>query len=171
MDMDHDFSFFERVIDNISSRLPGMPKNRVVLNRLFFYVFKELDDSYNQCLADYGLNSTSFLALAMLYSNEGTRFNPCDLSDALISSRTNVTRLVNELVGAGWVERQASTEDRRRIELSLTEAGSALVETVLPVIWDLVRDQWSDFSQVEMVEFDRLLRKLLAGLGKPGGSA
>lgn len=168
--MNHDFSFFELGIDRISRRLPGMPKDRVVLNRLFFFVFKELDDLYNQRLSGYGLNSTAFLALAMLYSSEGTRLNPCDLSDALISSRTNVTRLADELVGAGWVVRQASTEDRRRIELSLTEAGCALVESVLPVIWDLVREQWSDFSQAEIVEFDRLLRKLLAGLGKPGKS-
>lgn len=167
MGMDHGFSFFELGIDKIARRLPGMPQDRVVLNRLFFFVFKELDDSYNQRLADHGLNSTSFLALAMLYSSEGARFNPCDLSDALISSRTNVTRLANELVDAGWVERQASTEDRRRIELSLTETGCTLVEKVLPVIWDLVRDQWADFSRAEIVEFDRLLRKLLAGLGKP----
>ncbi|MGE5320928.1 MAG: MarR family transcriptional regulator [Hyphomicrobiaceae bacterium] len=165
--MDHAFSFFELGIDRISQRLPGMPKDRVVLNRLFFFVFKELDDLYNQRLADYGLNSTAFLALAMLYSSEGAPLNPRDLSDALISSRTNVTRLSDELVSAGWVERQASTEDRRRVELSLTAAGSALVERVLPVIWDLVREQWSDFSAAEVAEFDRLLRKLLTGLGKP----
>jgi MarR family transcriptional repressor of emrRAB len=166
--MDHDFSFFELGIDRISRHLPGMPKDRVVINRLLFFVFKELDDSYNQRLADYGLNSTTFLALAMLYSSEGSQLNPCDLSDALISSRTNVTRLTNELVEAGWVKRQPSTEDRRRIELSLSKTGRALVERVLPVIWDLVRDQWSDFSSAEIVEFDRLLRKLFAGLGKPG---
>ena len=168
--MKHDFSYFEQGIDRISRRLPGMPKDRVVINRLFFFVFKELDDRYNRHLADFGLNSTAFLALAMLYSGEGIRFNPCDLSDALVSSRTNVTRLTDELVGAGWVARQASTEDRRRVELSLTEAGAALVERVLPVVWDLIRAQWSDFSPEEVVEFDRLLRKLLTGLGKAGSS-
>lgn len=169
--MEHEFSFFELGIDRISRRLPGMPRDRVVINRLFFFVFKALDDTYNRRLADYGLNSTTFLALAMLYSSEDSPLNPCDLSDALIASRTNVTRLADELVGAGWVARKASTEDRRRVELSLTEAGSALVERVLPAIWDLVREQWSDFSAAEIAEFDRLLRKLLAGLGRPGTTA
>jgi MarR family transcriptional regulator, negative regulator of the multidrug operon emrRAB len=168
--MNQDFSFFEHGIDRVSRRLPGMPRDQVVLNRLFFFVFKELDELYNQRLAHHGLNSTTFLALVMLYSSEGARLNPCDLSDALVSSRTNVTRLTDELVGAGWVQRQASSEDRRRIELSLTGSGSALVETVLPVVWDLVRDQWSDFSQAEIVEFNRLLRKLLAGPQKAGKS-
>jgi MarR family transcriptional repressor of emrRAB len=147
-----------------------MPKDRVVLNRLFFFVFKELDDRYNQRLAEHSLNSTTFLALAMMYGNVENRLNPSDLSDALISSRTNVTRLTDEMVGAGWVTRQASTEDRRRIELSLTEAGQVLVERVLPVIWALVDEQWSGFSALEIVEFDRLLRKLMAALDKPGNT-
>ncbi len=166
--MSHDFSFFELGIDRIARRLPGMPRDRVVLNRLFFFVFKELDERYNQRLAEHGLNSTAFLALAMLYGNEDNRLNPSDLSDALISSRTNVTRLSDELVAAGWVRRQASTEDRRRVELSLSDAGLALVEKVLPQVWELVGEQWLDFSPDEVAEFDRLLRKLLTGLGKPG---
>ena len=164
--MTHDFSRFELGIDRVSQRLPGMPRDRVVLNRLFFFVFKELDGRYNERLADYGLNSTTFLALAMLYGNEGYRLNPRDLSDALVSSRTHVTRLADEMVSAGWVDRQTSTEDRRRVELTLTAAGHALVERVLPVIWTLVDEQWSDFSASEVVEFDRLLRKLLTSLGK-----
>lgn len=168
--MNHDFSFFEQGIDRISRRLPGMPKDRVLVNRLFFFVFKALDDRYNQRLADYGLNSTALLALAMLYGSEEARLNPCDLSDALISSRTNVTRLADELVGAGWVERRPSTEDRRRVELSLTAAGRALVERALPAVWNLVLAQWADFSETEIAEFDRLLRKLLVGLQQAGAS-
>ena len=42
--MVQDFAYFERGIDRISRQLPGMPRDRVVLNRLFFSVFKELDE-------------------------------------------------------------------------------------------------------------------------------
>src|SRR3569832_1631770 len=91
-----------------------MPQDRVVLNRLFFYVFKELDDVYNQHLSEFGLNSSSFLALAMILSSEDNRLNPSHLSDALIASRTNVTRLADDLVGSGWVSRKPCTQDRRR---------------------------------------------------------
>jgi len=166
--VNHNFSFFELGIERVFRRLPGMPRDRVVLNRLFFFLFKELDERYNRRLAAHGLNSTTFLALAMLYGSADSRLNPSDLSDALISSRTNVTRLADELVGAGWVDRQPSHEDRRRVELSLTAAGTSLVESVLPEIWAFVQEQWVDFSAAEVVEFDRLLRKLLAGLDRPG---
>ena len=143
-----------------------MPQDRVVLNRLFFFVFKELDEIYNRHLAEFGLNTSSFLALAMLMSCENDRLNPCNLSNALIASRTNVTRLADELVGAGWVERHPSTEDRRRVDLTLTETGRTLVLKVLPKVWKLIENQWSDFSREEVVQFDYLLRKMLGGLNR-----
>lgn len=156
-----DFAYFEQGIDRIARQLPGMPQDRVVINRLFFFVFKELDEVYNRFLAEFGLNSSSFLALAMLLSSEDNRLNPCHLSNALIASRTNVTRLSDDLVDAGWVDRKPSTEDRRRIELSLTESGRALVLQILPKVWQLIELQWAEFSAAEIAEFDRLLRKLM----------
>ena len=169
--MNLDFSYFENGIDRIARQLPGMPQDRVVLNRLFFYVFKELDDVYNQHLSAYGLNSSTFLALAMILSSQDNRLNPCHLSDALIASRTNVTRLADELVAAGWVDRSPSTQDRRRVELSLTPDGRKLILKVLPLIWERIEQQWIDFSPAEVAEFDRLLRKMLAGLGRLGAAS
>lgn len=159
-----DFSSYRQGIERVSQQSPTMPKDRVVLNRLFFFIFKELDESYNRLLAEYGLNSSSFLALVMLLSREDNRLNPCHLSDALIASRTNVTRMTDELVHAGWIDRKPSMEDRRRVDLSLTEPGHALVMRALPAIWGLIEQQWAEFTPAEVTEFDRLLHKLLAGL-------
>jgi MarR family transcriptional repressor of emrRAB len=162
--MKHSFSDFEQGIERVSRRLPGMPKEKVLLNRLFFHAFREVHDHYNRFLARHGLNSTNFLALIMIFHSEDNKLNPCALSDCLLSSRTNVTRLADELVQAGWVERQASTEDRRRIELSLTPAGQALMENLLPRIWEHITLQWAQFSAEEMHCFKGLLHKLLANL-------
>jgi MarR family transcriptional regulator, negative regulator of the multidrug operon emrRAB len=162
--MNHTFAFFEQGINRVAMRHPGLPQDQVVLNRLLHFVVRTLDDRYDRFLATYGLNSTSFLALAMIYSSEGNRLNPSDLSDALISSRTNVTRLSNELTEAGWVDRRPSSEDRRRVELSMTGAGSALLETVFPDIWAHITRQWTGFTKAELKELERLLRKLLGGL-------
>lgn len=162
--MIQDFAYFEQGIDRISRQLPGMPQERVVLNRLFFYLFKELDETYNRLLSGFGLNTSALLALAMLMGSEENRLNPCDLSEALIASRTNVTRLADELEAAGWVARSPSMEDRRRVDLTLTEEGRAMVRKVLPELWKLIELQWADFSAGEVAEFDRLLRKMLNGL-------
>lgn len=162
--MNLDFTYFENGIGRIAGQLSGMPQDRVVINRLFFYIFNELDDVYNKILLEFDLNSSTFLALAMILSSEGNRLNPSHLGDALIASRTNVTRLSDDLVSSGWVSRKPSTQDRRRVELSLTPSGRKLILKVLPVVWQRIEQQWIDFSPAEVVEFDRLLRKMLEGL-------
>jgi MarR family transcriptional repressor of emrRAB len=91
----------------------------------------------------------------------------------MVSSRTNITRLSDKLVKKGWVERNTSGEDRRRVVLSLTRKGRELVETVLPHQWHDYRELWSDFGPDELEQFERLLRKLLVRLDEslPEGRA
>ncbi len=158
------FLRFEQRIDRIASKLPGMPHQQIILTRLFFFVFKNLNDSLNQTLASFGLNTASLFALAMLFASEGNKLNPSDLSDALISSRANVTRLVDELVLNGWVKRHECVTDRRRIDLTLTPEGKTLTANVMPSLWQRLSAVWSDFSDNESVEFEHALRQLLRGI-------
>jgi len=72
--------------------------------------------------------------------------------------------MTDELVDSGWVIRSPGTQDRRRVELSLTPSGRQLILKVLPAIWKRIEQQWSDFSPDEVAEFGRLLRKMLDGL-------
>lgn len=160
--MDSQFSHFEKRIRRVAERNPGMPTGNVTLTRMFFYIFKALEDNANHFLAEYGLNNTHYIALMMIYSSEGNMLNPCKLSESLLSSRANITRLMDELVVNGWVERQGSTEDRRRVELSLTPDGVALVEKILPRNWERINDLWAEFSAEEIKLTEKMLRKLLS---------
>lgn len=158
------FSYFEQSIERASQLVEGMPLQQVVLNRLMLHVFRELQERQNRFLMEFGLNGSSFLALAMILSADGGCLNPCDLSDGLMASRANVTRVVDQLVAAGWVERNTSDDDRRRIVLSVTPSGRDLLETILPRLWQGTETLWSLFSQQEQAQMNRLLRKLLVKL-------
>jgi MarR family transcriptional repressor of emrRAB len=102
--------------------------------------------------------------LAMYACPQQTLF-PSDISDTLDSSRTNATRIVDELVRNGWATRIPCEEDRRKIRLELTAAGLELVEKLLPVSRASHRALWQDFDQEEMQLMEKLMRKLLAKLG------
>jgi DNA-binding MarR family transcriptional regulator len=54
------------------------------------------------------------------------RFGPCsmsELADFSAVDRTTLTRTVDQLVGAGYVERGMSPTDRRQVLLTITPAG------------------------------------------------
>ncbi|MHB1300714.1 MAG: MarR family transcriptional regulator [Burkholderiales bacterium] len=159
--MNSSFQPFEDRINHFAGQHPDAPKREIILSRLYFHVFKELNDRQNLHLSRFGLNSSGWFTLVMIYSTPGNSINPCNLSDAMVSSRTNITRLSDELVDKGWVERKPSREDRRKIVLSLTPCGRELVESILPHQWDYHRELWSGFDAGEIEQFESLLRKLL----------
>lgn len=160
------FSFFEQGIARVAAERPAMPRQRIMLNRLCVYMFKSLDETYNQHLAVHGLTTSSLLALVMLLGSEDNCLNPCDLSAALVASRTNITRLSDDLVAGGWVSRTPCQTDRRRILLALTPEGRERLLNLLPAIWELVTAQWADFTEEELQTLERLLRKMNSGLAR-----
>ena len=76
-----------------------------------------------------------------------------------------VTRVADELVEKGWVERCPCGEDRRQVYLRLTKAGYAFLEPLLPTQRERHRRLWASFTKADMQTMEGLLRKLLTQLG------
>lgn len=162
--VDECFQEFEARMHAVGRQFPGLPRQEVMLVRLAHMVYKRLDEVISRHLAPHELSSSQWLALILIYSSAEGAILPSEISHIADSSRTNVTRLVDELVAKGWVSRTHSQEDRRKITLALTNAGASLVERVLPVLWEAYRKLWAPFSAEEMAEMERLQRKLLQSL-------
>lgn len=80
-------------------------------------------------LADVdGVTLPQFRALVLVSSRDRTTVS--DLADALGIHATSATRLCDRLVRKRLIRRAEATEDRRRIELHLSAAGSRLVDRV-----------------------------------------
>jgi DNA-binding MarR family transcriptional regulator len=74
---------------------------------------------------DPDVTVTQFRALVLLDGDPGMR--AASLADALAVSPSTATRMCDRLVRSGLVLREASTEDRREVRLSLTPAGTKVV--------------------------------------------
>lgn len=156
---------FERAMEGVSARYPGAPYQEILLTRLYYHLLPRMGDYFNARLQQFGINETQFLAIMSLFAFGEGAANPSDLSNCLDSSRTNITRVADELVKHGWVERHHCAEDRRKLNLKLTPAGFALAESMLPEMRAAQRELWQDFSADEKNLLEGLLRKLLARLG------
>jgi len=163
--MNKSFHQLEQAVDRIESRFPGGPRQEVILTRLYYHIMPRLTGYLNDGLKEYGLNESLWMSLVAMYACPHQTLFPSDISDTLDSSRTNATRIVDELVRNDWATRIPCAEDRRKIKLELTEKGLALVEELLPVSRACHRDLWQDYSPEEMQLLEGLMRKLLAKLG------
>jgi DNA-binding MarR family transcriptional regulator len=78
-----------------------------------------------QLVADHGLTINDFEALLHLSRAEQGRMRRVDLAEKLILTASGVTRLLDGLEQAGFVDRAACASDRRVAYAVLTETGRA----------------------------------------------
>ena len=159
-------SKFEQHLDKFGQQMPGLPRQEVLLTRLQFMIHKKFNELVNHNLQPFGLNDTVWTALIMIYSSEEKYIYPSDLSQVIVSSRTNVTRLADEMVEKGWIDRTGCASDRRKIILTLTRSGVELIETIIPHQWRLYQAIWSEFTGDERKVFDDLQRRLFHKLSQ-----
>ena len=84
-----------------------------------------MNERATKLLEPTGLTMVGYITMMVLYSRAENLANPSELSDATGETRGNMTRICDELVDRGWLRRVPNAEDRRRVDLSLTDAGIA----------------------------------------------
>ena len=85
----------------------------------------------------------------------------------LFCDRPTATVVIRNLGKRGWVKREKDEHDRRQIRVILTAAGRAKLNEVECSPWNGPAQRvapLTGFSQAEIAELNRLLRKLSDGL-------
>ncbi len=72
-------------------------------------------------LKEYDLTPNEYAVLSCLYNNISG--NPCDIAEYLRMDRGYITRRIDKLEKKGLVTRKIDKEDRRFIEINLTNKG------------------------------------------------
>lgn len=166
--MDSSFTPIEQMLKFRASRHEDFPYQEILLTRLCMHMQSKLLENRNKMLKAQGINETLFMALITLESQENHSIQPSELSCALGSSRTNATRIADELEKRGWIERRESDNDRRCLHLQLTEKGHEFLREVLPPQHNCLHQLWSALSTTEKDQLEQITRKLLPS--RPDGT-
>lgn len=83
-----------------------------------------------------------------------------DLADALHVSRPTVTSMLQKMEAAGTIERRDDAHDSRITRVYATAEGRQVAEQLDTVHRELIASTFGTFSEVELVEFKRLLDTL-----------
>lgn len=154
--MDSSFTPIEQMLKFRASRHEDFPYQEILLTRLCMHMQSKLLENRNKMLKAQGINETLFMALITLESQENHSIQPSELSCALGSSRTNATRIADELEKRGWIERRESDNDRRCLYLQLTEKGHEFLREVLPPQHNCLHQLWSALSTTEKDQLEQI---------------
>ena len=83
-----------------------------------------------------------------------------ELSDQLALTTGGITRLVDRMSSAGYLERRPCPTDRRVLYAAITPAGHAALAPALKAHASALREVFDGFSAVDLTRLDALLDRL-----------
>jgi len=117
-----------------------------------------------ELVAEHGLTINDFEALLRLARADDRRLRRVDLAAELLLTASGVTRLLDGLERAGFVERATCASDRRVVYAVLTDAGRAKLEEASKSHVVAVRELFDGrFSDEEATQLAHLLGRLPGG--------
>jgi DNA-binding MarR family transcriptional regulator len=130
---------------------------RVCTNRLL----PQMDSLFE----DQELTFSQWTTLVALH--DGRITSAGDLAHNICHDAGSLTRLVDEMVRRGLVNRGRSESDRRVVTLALTPRGRSLVEALAPKVMEFWNGLLAGFSHAEIDTLINLLTRLvIAAEGK-----
>lgn len=129
-----------------------------------------MDRLDHELQAEQGLLLTWYEVLLHLAEAPDDRLRLSDLASRLLVSRSGITRLVDRMVGAGLIERQACPTDRRGSFAVLTGDGRARLRRAAPVHLRGIEEHFARHLRPEEVGPVRAAMERLAASG-PGAAA
>lgn len=109
--------------------------------------------------AQWGLTDNHYNVLRIL-NGQAAPISQAEISRLMLSSRANVTKLIDLLEGRGLVGRQ-SCDDRRVNLVALTEAGAEFIAATLPTVAGFANETMKTLTRAEQKALFELLGKLL----------
>jgi DNA-binding MarR family transcriptional regulator len=109
----------------------------------------------------HGLTLSDFDVLVQLLHAEGNRLRRVDLARTVLLTASGITRLLDGLERAGWVEKQHCASDARVTYAALTQAGIEKIASARSSHHADIEELFgSRFSEDEKATLDELLARL-----------
>jgi len=112
----------------------------------------------DRIFTDHELSFPQWIALLKL--NEGITLTASELCRVMRHDNGALTRLLDQLEERGYLVRQRSLQDRRVVDLQITDAGRLKVKELTPQVVNKLNEALKPFSPDEFTELTRLLVKL-----------
>lgn len=126
----------------------------IVLSRASKVVLEEA----NKLIETYDLNPTEFAVLELLHHKGRQPIQK--IGQKILLRSGSMTYVVDKLEKRGLLERVSSMEDKRITYMSITPAGTALIEEIFPSHEENIAGIMSTLSAEEQEHAIHLLKKL-----------
>lgn len=116
-------------------------------------------DQVSRELKEYGIYEPQFNVLRIL-RGAGHQVSVSYILQRMIQPSSNVTRIVDKLESRGLVDRRLCPDDRRKMDVSITKEGLALLKKLDAKVDNLHQPLKDNLTEGEALQLKKLIQKL-----------
>jgi DNA-binding MarR family transcriptional regulator len=132
-------------------------QQRLLIN--IVYTGNQFTLSNNRMLKQFSITTQQFNVLRILRGQKGNPISVKDMHGRMLDSTSNVSRLVDKLLAKELIERIICSNDRRRVELSITKKGLDLLDEIDVLFTGMKQAMKSAITDEEAKIASRILDK------------
>jgi len=118
-----------------------------------------INSQMKSALKTYKVSPQQYYVLRILRGVFPEKVSSGHIKERMVDKESNITRLVDKLIEKKYVLRNTCPENRRKIDIAITEAGLDNLK-VMDEMVNKIDDIFNKLDNNELVELNRLLEKL-----------
>lgn len=134
------------------------PEKAAIINLL--YTSNKIFDEMNAITKEFDLSIQQFNVLRILNGAKEKTVNLNYIQSRMIHKMSNTTRLVDKLVERELVSREICKENRRKIEVKISQKGEKFLSKINNIVDTKEQEFCKNLDINEIEEIQRLLNKL-----------
>lgn len=146
-----------KIEDIIKTKVELDDSKKVILNIL--YTQSIVTEKMNEVLKPYDLSGEQYNVLRVLRGQKGNPANMCDIQERMITKNSNTTRLIDKLLLKELVTREICPNNRRKMEITITNKGLELLSELDPKVIENERFFSKNLDENELKQLNILLEK------------
>jgi len=146
-----------KIEEEIKSTVSLNDSKKIILNVI--YTQNVINDKLNDILKPFELSGEQYNVLRILRGQKGNPANMCIIQERMLAKTSNTTRLVDKLLLKNLVTRNVCPENRRKIEVLITQKGLDLLKQLDPKIEEHENSFSKNLNSEELEQLNKLLEK------------
>lgn len=146
-----------KIEEVIKSNVALKDAKKVILNVM--YTQNVVNDKFNEILKPYDLSGEQYNVLRILRGQKGNPANMCIIQERMLAKNSNTTRLIDKLLLKDLVTRNVCPDNRRKIEVLITQKGLDLLTELDPKVNEHEEQFANNLSESELSLLNTLLEK------------
>ncbi len=142
----------------LNTSTPMALHKKVVLNLL--YTQTQVVEILADVFKSFDISQEQFNVLRILRGQKGKPANMCLIQERMLAKTSNTTRLVDKLLLKDYVTREVCPDNRRKIEVMITQKGLDILTQIDPKVEQCEQSIASNFTEIELHTLNHLLDKI-----------